>query len=150
MMDQEYILENNVMPSVKQAIHLGIIRTNTLANNMTVNVEENIKKSRRSAYGLFGGGFHGNNGLDPETLIHLFNTYITPVLMYGMELIIPKTTALEQLEAHSCAILIMTCVSCSRILISATSSAHALALQFTFPIFIPRYESLRLFNRGFM
>jgi hypothetical protein len=52
---------------------------------MTVNVEENIKKSRRSAYGLFGGGFHGNNGLDPETLIHLFNTYITPVLMYGME-----------------------------------------------------------------
>jgi hypothetical protein len=38
-----------------------------LADNMTVNVEENIKKSRRSAYGLFGGGFHGNNGLDPET-----------------------------------------------------------------------------------
>ena len=90
MMDQEYILGNNVMPNVKQAIHLGIIRTNTLADNMTVNVEENIKKSRRSAYGLFGGGFHGNNGLDPETLIHLFNTYITPVLMYGMELIYPK------------------------------------------------------------
>jgi hypothetical protein len=41
--------------------------------------------------GLFGGGFHGNNGLDPETLIHLFNTYITPVLMYGMELIIHHT-----------------------------------------------------------
>ena len=71
-----------------------------LADNMTVNVEENIKKSRRSAYGLFGGGFHGNNGLDPETLIHLFNTYIMPVLMYGMELIIPKTTALEQLERY--------------------------------------------------
>ena len=100
MMDQEYILENNVMPNVKQAIHLGIIRTNTLADNMTVNVEENIKKSRRSAYSLFGGGFHGINGLDPETLIHLFNTYITPVLMYGMELIIPKTTALEQLEQY--------------------------------------------------
>jgi hypothetical protein len=97
MMDQEYILENNVMPNVKQAIHLGIIRTSTLADNMTVNVEENIKKSRRIAYGLF--------------------------------------------------ITIMTCVSCSRLLISATSSAHALALQFTFPIFIPRYESLRLFEK---
>jgi hypothetical protein len=46
-------------------------------------------------------------------------------------------------------ILIMTCVSCSRLLISAISSAHALALPFTFPIFIPRYESLRLLNRGF-
>ena len=79
---------------------LGIIRTNTLADNMTVNVEENIKKSRKSVYGLFGGGFHGNNGLDPETLIHLFNTYITPVLMFGMELIIPKTTPLEQLKRY--------------------------------------------------
>jgi hypothetical protein len=49
------------MPNVKQAIHLGIIRTNTLADNMTVNVEENNKKSRRSAYGLIGGGFHGIN-----------------------------------------------------------------------------------------
>jgi hypothetical protein len=99
MMDQEYIL-GNAMSNVKQAVHLGIIRTTTLADNMTVNVEENIRKSSRSAYGLFGGGFHGNNGLDPETLIHLFNTYITPVLMYGMELIIPKTTALEQLERY--------------------------------------------------
>ena len=33
MMDQEYILENNVMPNVKQAIHLGIIRTNTLGTD---------------------------------------------------------------------------------------------------------------------
>jgi hypothetical protein len=50
------------MPNVKQAVHLGIIRTNTLAYNITVNAEENIKKSR---------GFHGNNinGLDPETLL---------------------------------------------------------------------------------
>jgi hypothetical protein len=57
MMNQEYILRNNVMHNVKQAVHLGIIRTNTLADNMTVNVEANIKKSRRSAYGLFGRGF---------------------------------------------------------------------------------------------
>jgi hypothetical protein len=28
------------MPNVKQAVHLGIIRTNTLADNMTVNVED--------------------------------------------------------------------------------------------------------------
>jgi hypothetical protein len=34
IMDQEYILGNNVMPNVKQAIHLGIIRTNTLADNI--------------------------------------------------------------------------------------------------------------------
>jgi hypothetical protein len=43
---------------------------------MTINVEENIKKARRSAYGLFGGGYHGNNGLDPDTLIHLLRIWI--------------------------------------------------------------------------
>jgi hypothetical protein len=65
---------------------------------MIKNVEENIKKARRSDYGLFGSGYHGNNGLDPDTLIHLFKTYITPVLLYGTELIIPKPTPLIQLE----------------------------------------------------
>jgi hypothetical protein len=65
---------------------------------MTINVEENIKKARRSAYGLFSGGYHGNNGLDPDTLIHLFKTYITPVLLYGMELIIPKATGSDLLS----------------------------------------------------
>ena len=44
---------------------------------MTINVEENIKKARRSAYGLFGGGYHGNNGLDTDTFIHLLKTYIS-------------------------------------------------------------------------
>jgi hypothetical protein len=48
--------------------------TSSLTENMTINVEENIKKARRSAYGLFGGAYHGNNGLDPDTLIHLFKT----------------------------------------------------------------------------
>ena len=86
------------MPTVESAVHMGIIRTTSLTENMTVNVEENIKKARRSADWLFGGEYHGNNGLDPDTLIHLLKTYITPVLLYGMELIIPKATPLAQLE----------------------------------------------------
>ena len=53
--------------SLINSMHQKASSSVKLADNMTVNVEENIKKSRRSAYGLFGGGFHGNNGLDPET-----------------------------------------------------------------------------------
>jgi hypothetical protein len=37
----------------------AVLSTTSLTENMTVNVEENIKKARRSAYGLFGGGYHG-------------------------------------------------------------------------------------------
>ena len=95
---REFKLGAQTMPTVESALHLGIIRTTSLKDNMIKNVEENFKKARRCAYGLFGGGYHGNNGLDPDTLIHLFKTYITPVLLYGMELIIPKATPLIQLE----------------------------------------------------
>jgi hypothetical protein len=123
---KNYKLDTKTMPTVESAVHLGIIRTISLTENMTINhrhlfhsknicpllliyflnetsacainVEENIKKPRRSAYGLFGGGYHGNNGLDPDTLIHLLKTCITPVVLYGIELIIPKATPLAQLE----------------------------------------------------
>jgi hypothetical protein len=47
---------------------------------------------------LFGYGFHGHNGLDPESLLHIYKTYITPVLLYGMELLLPSSKPLEQLE----------------------------------------------------
>ena len=49
----------------------GHNESNFIYSNMTIDGEENIKKARRSAYGLFGGGYHGNNGLYPDTLIHL-------------------------------------------------------------------------------
>jgi hypothetical protein len=95
---REFKLVAQTMPTVESALHLGIIRTTSLKDTMIKNIEGNIKKARRSAYGRIGGGYHGNNGLDPDTLIHLFKTYITPVLLYGMELKIPKATPLIQLE----------------------------------------------------
>ena len=86
------------MPSVKQATHLGIIRTTSPKENILVNIEENVKKARRSAYGLFAKGFHGYNGLDIDTMVHLYNIYITPVLLYSMELLLPSDNQLNQLE----------------------------------------------------
>lgn len=89
---------NNTMPITDKAMHLGIMRTTSLKENMTVNVDENIKKSRRSAYGLFSSGFHGYNGLDIDTMLHLYKIYIQPVLLYGLELILPTGKQLEKLE----------------------------------------------------
>jgi hypothetical protein len=65
---QECTLGPNKMPTVEKATHLGIIRTHSLKENMCANVDENIKKARRSAYSLFGSGFHGYNGLDIDTM----------------------------------------------------------------------------------
>ncbi|CAG2248155.1 unnamed protein product [Mytilus edulis] len=58
---EEYTLNEAIMPRVDSAMHLGIIRTNSLKQNIIANIEENIKKSRRSAYALLGSGFHGEN-----------------------------------------------------------------------------------------
>lgn len=91
-------LGRDQMPNVERVVNLGIIRTTSAVDNIRENVDENMKKARRKAYALFGCGFHGENGLDPETMIHLFKTYVSPVLLYGMEVSIPKGKYLEQLE----------------------------------------------------
>jgi hypothetical protein len=52
-------------------------------------VDENIKKARRTAYSLVSAGFHGNNGLDPSTSIHILKTYVIPTITYGLEVLIP-------------------------------------------------------------
>jgi hypothetical protein len=49
---KNYKLGAKTKPTVESAVHLGINRTTLLTENMTINVEENIKKARRSAYGL--------------------------------------------------------------------------------------------------
>ena len=71
------------MLNVDRATHLGIIRTTSMKSNIRANVDENITKSRRSAYSLFGSGFHGNNGIDPESLLHIlvYKTYVLPILL---------------------------------------------------------------------
>ncbi|CAC5401005.1 unnamed protein product [Mytilus coruscus] len=96
--NQTFKMGPNDMPSIEKATHLGIIRTTSLKGNMIANVDENIKKARRSAYSLLGGGFHGHNGLDVETMVHLYKIYISPVLLYGLELILPTTSSLTLLE----------------------------------------------------
>lgn len=68
------------------------------ANTQETAVEENIKKVRRTIYGLMVAGLHGENGLDPETSIQLVHTYVLPILVYGLEVILPSRTLIDKLE----------------------------------------------------
>jgi hypothetical protein len=56
--------------------------------SMEINVEQNIKKARRTTYSLMASGLHGHNGLDPETALQLFKTYVLPISLYGMEILL--------------------------------------------------------------
>ena len=44
----------------KEAPHIGLLQSDTIAKTMEINVELNIKRARRTHSGL-----HGHNGLDP-------------------------------------------------------------------------------------
>ena len=83
------------MPVVKEAMHMGILRS---ANSQESAVTSNIEKARRTTYCLMGAGLHGNNGLDPDTSMHILQTYILPLLVYGMEVLLPKKTLMDKIE----------------------------------------------------
>ena len=84
------------MPVVNNTTHMEILRS---SSNQELNaVEQNIQIARRTTYSLMGAGLHGENGLDPETSISLLNTYVFPVILYGLEVIIPTGKAMDTLE----------------------------------------------------
>lgn len=83
------------MPIVKEAMHMGIQRSEDSQESA---VKHNIEKARRTVYSLMAAGFHGNNGLDPDTSIHLLQTYVIPVLVCGLEVLLPRRALMEKLD----------------------------------------------------
>ena len=75
-------------------MHIGILRS---ASTQVTAVQENVKKARRTLYSLMPSGCHGHNGLDQESTIHLFQTYVLPALIYGMEVVLPRGKHLDTL-----------------------------------------------------
>ena len=74
---------------------MGFLRS---ADTQETAVRENIQKARHTIYSLMGSGLHGHNGLDQETLMQLLNMYILLVLVYGLEVVLPKATLIKKLE----------------------------------------------------
>ena len=83
------------MPKVIETMHMGILRSKTTEDSA---VKENVSKAKRTLYSLMSSGLHGENGLDPDTSIHLMQTYFMQVLVYGLEVVLPKQKHLDTLE----------------------------------------------------
>ena len=79
-------------PKVDKTMHVGICRSSDTDERA---VAENIKKARRTMYSLMSSGMHGENGLDPETSLHINQIYVLPVLLYGMEVVFPVPNLLK-------------------------------------------------------
>ena len=93
--DIQIKVDNKNLPVVSQTMHMGIMRP---ANTQESAGQENIKKARRTIYSLMGAVLHGENGLDPDTSIHLLQTYVIPILIYGLEVVLPTGVHLDKLD----------------------------------------------------
>ena len=70
------------MQVVEEAMHMEIHRS---GNSQSATVHLSIEKARQTTCCLTGAGLHGINRLDPETSIHILQTYIVPIQVYGVE-----------------------------------------------------------------
>ena len=97
----ELKLKDTILPNVETATHLGIQCSKTDKETIKNIVNENIKKAKRTAYILMSARFHGYNGLDPSTSIHILQTYVIPTITYGLEVLIPDKKNSARLDIAS-------------------------------------------------
>ena len=85
-------VDDKNLPVVSQTMHMGIMRS---AHTQESAVQENIKKARWTIYSLMGAGLHVENGLDPDTSIHLLQTYVIP---YWVDILKQRASLYSRLE----------------------------------------------------
>jgi hypothetical protein len=92
-----HLNERNLSAS-EQETHLGVER---IPNGRAVKaVEHNIQRARRAAYALMGAGMHGVNGLHIRLNLKLWNCYVLPRLLYGLEVLPMTQSGLDQVDAY--------------------------------------------------
>ncbi|CAC5418774.1 unnamed protein product [Mytilus coruscus] len=91
--DDTWSMKNKPTPFVTKTSHIGIQRDTTDSAGSTI--EENLKKARRSLYSLMHTGLHGENGLDPVSAISMLQTFIFPIMFYGLEILLPTGKNIE-------------------------------------------------------
>ena len=98
--NQTLQLNGSDIPDATEATHLGLLQTDNLSKTVDAYDDNNVKKARRATYSLMASGLHGQNGLDPENCLQLIKTYKLPILLNGLELILPGKTLVQRLERY--------------------------------------------------
>lgn len=76
--------DNLIYPS-NETTHHGLIRAELKENDL--NIEARLSIARRTMYSLMNTGVHGTNGLNPQTSYKIYQCYVMPHLLYGLEIL---------------------------------------------------------------
>ena len=66
------------------------------ADSQASTVRNNVDKARRKIYCLMGAGLHGDIGLDPDSPIHILQTNVLLLLVYGLEVVLRRKVLMEK------------------------------------------------------
>ena len=86
-------LNNIALCETDSIRYLGVM----LSNNDSKHCEERVNATRRAYYALQNVGMC-SRGVKPDTVVHIYNTAIRPVLMYGQQCIFSNKTAIDRAE----------------------------------------------------
>ena len=84
------------LQTVNQTVHLGIIRADK--NETNLNIQEHISIARKTLYSLIPVGLNGKNGLNPVTAYKIYQAYVLPRLLYGLEVLPLNVSQLTELK----------------------------------------------------
>jgi hypothetical protein len=83
----EWTFNNENLPVSESVTHLGIQRCSNITATSKKTIENRIITAKKTIFSLMGAGLHGLNGVNPKVSIHLLQTYVTPRLLYGLEIL---------------------------------------------------------------
>ncbi|KAH3690480.1 hypothetical protein DPMN_191424 [Dreissena polymorpha] len=96
--DNDFSIYDNAITKSSCSTHLGLFRATTLKETAEHNVNNNIQKARRAGYSFMSSGLHGVGGLNARSALHAIKMFVSPILMYGLEISLPNQGLLYKLE----------------------------------------------------
>ena len=89
-------LGNEQISVEEKTVHLGLIRAKTKESKQ--NVTNRINIARRTLYSLINVGCHGVNGLNPVISAKIYQIYVLPRLLSGLETLYLTQTDIDELS----------------------------------------------------
>ena len=93
-----FTLNGKDVKVVDECVHLGIHRDSKSRSVNTKTVDERIQSAQRCAYSLMGASSHGQNGVNPMVSLTMWNIFILPCLMYGLDILTLIKTEISKIN----------------------------------------------------
>ncbi|KAK3093570.1 hypothetical protein FSP39_017535 [Pinctada imbricata] len=96
----EISLNGKALEQVKEYKHIGITRYEIIHKTNQQAIENAVSLGRRTLYSLMGAGLHGYNGISPTVGIKMWNIFMKPRILYGLESLTLKPQDVKPLTLY--------------------------------------------------